>query len=193
MFKLQIEPWDQVQNIEISTIYATIRLREEGDFVNYEHSEHGRWEHVEYKFRIRKRENYKQYVKELVEVDVEPVDLKNLIGTLAYFREIYQQVVSTYRRGVMANARLRWWDEEILVEFDLQAARGEEYNEVQSMIKASCNNEYLVFLHWEKSEDVEEDLKSHTVDAAGLYMLFKEYIQASNLQNSAPKEEPDKT
>ena len=185
MFKLQIEPWDQVKNVEISTIYATIRLKEEDDYVEYNHSEYGKWEHIEYKFRVRKRENYKQYVKELAEIDVEVVDLKNLIGTMSYFREIYQKVLSMYRRGVMADVTLRWWDKEMLIEFSLYALKGKEYNEVQSVLKASYNDEHLALLHWETSEDVEEDLKNHTVDAAGLYLLFKEYIMA--------QQEPGKT
>jgi hypothetical protein len=176
MFKLQIEPWDQIRNIEISTIYATIKLNEEDDFIRYEHSEYGRWEYVEYKFHIRKRENYKQYVKELAEIDIEVVDLKNLIGTMAYFREVYQQALSMHRRGVMVDVTLRWWDKEILVEFSLHATKDKENNEVQSVVKASYNDEHLAFLHWVTSEDIEEDLKDHTVNAAGLYMLFKEYV-----------------
>jgi len=176
MFKLQIDQWDSVKSLEISTIYTTIRLDEESDFVRYEHSEYGRWEHIEYKFRIRKRENYKQYVKELAEIDVEVVDLKNLIGTMAYFREIYQQTVSMYRRGVMANNMLRWWDKGMLIEFDLYVSKGEKENVAQSVLKVSYGDEYLNLLHREASDDVEEDLKTHTVGAAGLYLLFKEYV-----------------
>ena len=189
MFKLQIEPWDQVKNIEISTAYATIRLSEEGDFVNYEHSEYGRWESVEYKFRIRKRENYRRYVKELAEIDVEVVDLKNLIGTTAYFREIYQQALSMYRRGVMTDVALRWWDREMLIEFSLHASKGKEDSEILSKISVTYNNEYLTLLHSEVTEDVEEDLRHHTVDAAGLVLLFKEYV----FSDSAQGEEPSKT
>ncbi len=176
MFKLQIEPWDQIKNIEISTIYATIRLREEGDYVEYEHSEYGRWEHIEHKFRIKKRENYKQYVKELAEVDTEAPSLKNLVGVMAHFREIYKHVVSMYRRGTAADIAFRWWDKEVFVEFNLRASKGKEENEVQSVLKASYGDEHLAFLHWETSDSVEEDLERHAADAAGLYMLFKEYV-----------------
>jgi hypothetical protein len=179
MFKLQIEPWDQVKSLEISTIYAAIRLNEEDDFVNYEHSEYGHWETVEYKFRVRKRENYKQYLKKLAEIDIEVVDLKNLIGTMAYFREVYQHVVSMYRRGTTADLTFKWWDKEVLVEFNLYASKGKERDEVQSKISTTYNDEHLVLLHWETSEDVEEDLMAHTVDAAGLYLLFKGYVLPS--------------
>jgi hypothetical protein len=185
MFRFQIEPWDQVKDIEISTIYASIRLKEEDDYVEYNHSEYGKWEHVEYKFRVKKRENYKQYVKELAEIDVEVVDLKNLIGTMSYFREIYQEVLSMYRRGVMADATLRWWDKEILIEFSLHALKGKEDNEVQSILKATYGDEHLVLLRQEMTEDAEEDLERHTKDAAGLYMLFKEYVML--------QQEPGKT
>ena len=185
MFKLQIEPWDQVRSVEISTVHATIRLKEESDYVEYSHSEYGRWEHVEYKFRIRKRENYKQYVRELAEVDVEVVDLKNLVGVMAFFREVYQHVASLYRRGAAANLTFKWWDGEIFVEFGLYASKGEKENEIQSVIRASYSDEYLTFLHQEAAEDAEEGLKKHTEDAVGLYMLFKEYVLA--------QQEPGKT
>ena len=176
MFKLQIEPWDQVKNIEISTIYATIRLKEEDDYVEYSHSEYGRWENVEYKFKVKKRQNYKEYVKMLAEVDVEPVDLKNLAGVMAFFREIYQHAVSLYRRGTTANLMFRWWDREVLVEFNLYASKGKEENEVQSAVKALHGDEHLELLRQEMTEDVEEDLERHTKDAVGLYMLFREYV-----------------
>jgi hypothetical protein len=185
VFKLQIEPWDQVKSIEISTIYATIRLREEGDYVEYEHSEYGNWEYVEYKFKIKKRQNYKEYVKMLAEVDVEPVDLRNLVGVMAFFREVYQHVVSLYRRGSAANLTFRWQDREVQVEFVLYASKSEKDSEIQSIIRASYGDEHLAFLHQEVTEDVEEDLKKHTEDAVGLYMLFKEYI--------LPQQEPGKT
>ena len=176
MFKLQIEPWDQVKSIEISTIYATIRLNEEGDFATYEHREYGRWEHVEYKFRIRRRQDYKEYLKDFIEINVEPVDLKNLMGTAVFFREVYQYVTSLYKRGAMAESTFRWWDKEVFVEFSLYASRGKEGNEVQSVIKASYGDEHLALLHSETSENVDEDLEKHTKDAVGLYMLFKEYV-----------------
>jgi len=176
MFKLQIEPWDQVKSFEISTIYATVRFNEEDDFLKFEHIEHGHWESVDYKFYIKKRDNYKQYLRMFAEVDIETIDLKNLTGTMSFFREVYNHIVSMYRRGIMADLAFRWRDNDILVEFSLYASRLKEESEILSKIKTAYGDEYLVMLHQEMSEDVESDLMTHTVNAVGLHLLFKEYV-----------------
>jgi len=185
MFRLEIDSWDQVKKLNISTIQASIKLEEEGDFVTYELLEYGHWEFAEYKFKVKKRQGYKEYLKRLAEVDVDKVDLKNLAGIMAFFREIYQNTVSLYRRGTAADITFKWWDKGILVTFNLYAVKDKEGAEIQSRITAQFGDENVMLLRGEKSEDVEEDLERHTKDAAGLYMLFKEYV--------FQVQEPDKT
>jgi hypothetical protein len=68
------------------------------------------------------------------------------------------------------------WDQVKHVEFSLYASKGEEESEIQSVIKASYGDEHLALFHRELTENAEEDLEKHTKDAAGLYMLFKEYV-----------------
>ena len=176
MFKLEIDNWDQIKNLKISTIQATIELKEEEDFVIYSLSEYGHWEFAEYRFKVKKRQNYKEYLRMLAEVDVPKADLKNLTGVTAFFREVYQHAVSLYRRGAAIDITFKWWDRDILITFSLHAAKGEEWTEVQSRITAQLENEYVHLIHGEKSVDVEEDLKSHTENAVELYLLFKEYV-----------------
>ena len=185
MFRLEIDAWDQVKKLNISTIQASIKLEEEGDFVEYNLSEYGHWEFAEYKFRVKKRQDYKEYVRALAEVDVDSIDLKSLVGVMAFFREVYQNTVSLYRRGVAADTTFKWWDRDILTEFSLYAVKDKEGAEIQSRIAARYGDEYIVLIHGEKSFNAEEDLETHTKDAVGLYLLFKEYV----LQ----EQEPDKT
>ena len=185
MFRLEVDKWEQVRNLKMSTIQATIELKEEEDFAVYSLSEYGHWEFAEYKFKVKKRQNYKEYLRMLAEVDVPKVDLKSLTGVATFFREVYQNAVSLFRRGVAVDITFKWWDRGILITFSLHAVKGEERTEVQSRITAQFGDEYVDLIHGEKSEDVEEDLKSHTENAVGLYLLFKEYV----LQG----EEPGKT
>ena len=185
MFRLEIDAWDQVKALKISTIQATIELKEEEDFAIYNLFEYGHWEFAEYKFKVKKRQNYKEYLRMLAEVDVPKADLKNLTGIAAFFREVYQHAVSLYRRGVAVDITFKWWDRDILTTFSLYAVKDKEGAEIQSRIIAQLGDEYVNLLHGEKSEDVEEDLERHTKDAVGLYLLFKEYV----LQG----EEPSKT
>ena len=176
MFTLEIDRWNQVKNMKISTTHTAIELKEEEGFVVYNLSEYGHWESAEYKFRLKKRQDYKEYTKRFAEVDVDEVDLKSLTGVAAFFREVYQHAVSLFRRGVMADITFKWRDRDILITFSLHAAKGEERTEVQSRITAQLENEYVHLIHGEKSVDVEEDLKSHTENAVELYLLFKEYV-----------------
>jgi hypothetical protein len=176
MFRLEVDNWEQVRNLKISTIQATIELKEEEGFVAYNLSEYGHWEFAEYRFRLKKRQDYKEYVKRFAEVDVDEVDLKRLTGVAAFFREVYQHAVSLFRRGVMADITFKWRDRDILITFSLHAAKGEERTEVQSRIMAQLGDELVHLIHGEKSVDAEEDLERHTKDAVGLYLLFKEYV-----------------
>jgi len=136
MFEIKIEPWDQVREFKITTLGATIELKEEEDFAEYQASEYERWEYVEYKFRIRKREGYREYLRRFIEVDVETLELKNLMGILSNFAEVYQRVLGLYRRGIEADAHLKWRDGGIEVAFGLYAAREGEEPEAKSMLKA---------------------------------------------------------
>ena len=176
MFKLEIDNWNQIKNLKISTIQATIELKEEEDFVIYSLSEYGHWEFAEYRFQLKKRQDYKEYAKRFAEVDIDEVDLKSLTGVAAFFREIYQHTISLFRRGVIADITFKWRDKDILITFSLHAAKDKEWTEVQSRITAQLGNEYIHLIHGEKSVDVEEDLERHTKDAVGLYLLFKEYV-----------------
>ena len=176
MFRLEIDAWDQVKALKISTIQATIELKEEEDFAIYNLFEYGHWEFAEYKFKVKKRQNYKEYLRMFAEVDVPKVDLKNLTDIAAFFREVYQYTVSLYRRGVAADVAFKWWDKDILVAFSLYAVKDKEGAEIQSRITAQFGDEYVDLIHGEKSEDAEKDLERHTRDAAELLLLFKEYV-----------------
>jgi hypothetical protein len=176
MFTLEIDRWNQVKNMKISTTHTAIELKEEEGFVVYNLSEYGHWESAEYKFRLKKRQDYKEYTKRFAEVDVDEVDLKSLTGVAAFFREVYQHAVSLFRRGVIADITFKWRDRDILITFSLHAAKGEEWTEVQSRITAQLGDEFVDLIHGEKSVDAEEDLERHTKDAVGLYLLFKEYV-----------------
>jgi hypothetical protein len=176
MFRLEVDKWEQVRNLKISTIQATIELKEEEDFAVYSLSEYGHWEFAEYKFKVKKRQNYKEYLRTLAEVDVPKVDLKSLTGVAVFFREVYQHAVSLFRRGVVVDITFKWWDRDVLVAFSLYAAKGEERAEVQSRVTAQLGDEFVDLIYGEKSEDVEEVLKSHTENAVGLFLLFKEYV-----------------
>jgi hypothetical protein len=172
---LDIEPWDQVKSFRITTLYANIELKEEENFVHYEFVELGRLEGVEYKFRLRKRLNYKEYLKDFIQFDVDIIDLKNLIGALSYFREVHQHVTHLFRRGVVADLMFKWRDKDIRVSFGLHAAKSEEGAEVLSELTAEYENEYVMLRHSEKTENAEDELERHVKEAVGLYLLFKEY------------------
>ncbi len=175
-FTFDIEPWDQIKSFRIATLYTTTELKEEGDFVHYEFTEFGRLEGVEYKFRLRKRPNYKEYLKDFIQFDVDVIDLKNLVGAMSYFREVYQYVMHLFRRGVVADLVYKWRDKDVYVSFGLRAAKSEEGAEVLSKLTAEYGNEYVALYHSEKVENAEDGLESHVKEAVGLYLLFKEYI-----------------
>ena len=176
MFRLEIDTWDQVKSLKISTIQATIELKEEEGFAVYSLSEYGHWEFAEYKFKVKKRQDYKEYVKRFAEVDVDEVDLKSLTGVAAFFREVYQHAVSLFRRGAAVDITFKWWDRDILTAFSLYAVKDKEGAEIQSRITAQFGDEYVNLIHGEKSGDVEGDLERHAKDAVGLFLLFKEYV-----------------
>jgi hypothetical protein len=177
MLKLtfDIEPWDQVKSFIITTLYADIKLEEEEDFVRYEFAEFGRLDGVEYKFRLRKRPNYKEYLRDFIQFDVDIIDLKNLVGGMSYFREVYQYVASLYRRGTVADLTFKWCDKDMHVSFGLRAARSEEGAEILSGLTAEYGSEYVKLHHSEKTENAEDELERHVKEAVGLYLLFKEY------------------
>jgi hypothetical protein len=104
---------------------------------------------------------------------------------MSYFREVYQHVVSLYRRGAAADLTFKWWDKDMFVTFSLYAVKDKEESEILSRMAIQYGDEHIMLLHGEKSAHVEEDLENHTKNAAGLYLLFKEYVLA--------QQEPDKT
>ncbi len=173
-----VEPWDQVKSIKVSTLCGFIELKEEDDAVFYRRVEYGCHESVDYKFRLLKRQDYKEYLKYFAEVDVDIIDLKDLVGVMSYFREVYHHVVSLYRRGTTADLTFRWRDRDTSVAFSLYASKGKEESEIQSLISAERGNEHVFLRHSEKVLDAEEGLERHTKEAVGLYMLFKEYVLA---------------
>jgi len=177
MIKLtfDIEPWDQIKSFKIATLYASAELKEEDDFVRYEFAEYGRLESIEYKFQLRKRPDYREYLKDFIQLDVDAVDLKDLVGTMSYFREVYQHVASLFRRGISADLAFKWHDKDIRVSFFLHAARSGEGAEVQSELTAEYEAEYVLLRRSEKAENAEDGLERRVKEAAGLYLLFKEY------------------
>jgi hypothetical protein len=178
MLKLMfdLEPWDQIKSFRIATLYAGIELKEEEDFVRYEFAEFGRLEGVEYRFRLRKRLNYKEYLRDFIQLDVDIIDLKNLIGVMSYFREVHQHVVHLFRRGMEADLVFKWRDKDIRVSFGLRAVKSGEGAEVLSGLTAEYENEYVALRHSEKTENAEDEFERHVKEAVGLYLLFKEYI-----------------
>jgi len=170
-----IEPWDQIKGFKIATLYANAELKEEGDFMRYEFAEYGRLESVEYKFRLRKRPDYKEYLKDFIQLDVDAVDLKDLVGTMSYFREVHQHVVSLFRRGISADLLFKWHDRDIRVLFGLHAAKNKEGVEVRGELMAEYEAEYIHFHHGEKAENAEDVFERRVKEAVGLYLLFKEY------------------
>jgi hypothetical protein len=175
-FDFQIDPWEQVRYIKINTLFAYIELKEDEEYVTYEHNEFGRYESVEYKFRLRKRPNYKEYIRDFIQFDVDVIDLKNLTGVMSYFREVYQYVVSLYRRGTIADLTFKWHDKDVHVSFGLHVARGGEGAEILNVLTAEYGSEYVKLHHSEKVESAEDELERHVKEAIGLYLLFKEYI-----------------
>ena len=176
MFRLQIDPWDQIRSFQISTLYTNMTLKEEGEYVAYEMYEYGRREFIEYKFRVVKRDNYKEYVKMLMELDVDVLSLKDLVGVLSYFRDVYQHALGLVRKGLLADVTFRWRDGDIIVSYTLYASKGGEEADIQSKLSAEFGSEYINFLHGETSPDIDEKLERHTQYAIGLYSLFKEYV-----------------
>jgi hypothetical protein len=177
MLKLafDIEPWDQIKSFRITTLYASMELKEEEDFVRYEFAEFGRLEGAEYKFRLRKRLNYKEYLRDFIQFDVDIIDLKNLVGAMSYFREVHQHVAHLFRRGTVADLTFKWRDKDIHISFGLRAARSEEGAEILSRLTAEYGSEYVTLHHSEKTENAEDELERHVKEAVGLYLLFKEY------------------
>jgi hypothetical protein len=185
MFTVRIEPWDQLKEFTIVTLRTKLELKEENEYIVYEMSEYGHFESVEYKFKLRKRENYKEYLKDFISINVDLIDLKDLAGTLARFREIFTRTLSLYRLGNMASAALRWHDGEIEIELNLYALKREEGDEVESITKIRYSDEYAALMRVEKGSRAEEMLEQHVKTAVGLYLLFKEY--------ALPIKEPNKT
>jgi hypothetical protein len=177
-FNFQVEPWEQVRHIKINTLYAYIELKEDEEYASYEHNEFGQYESVKYKFRLKKRQYYKDYLKDFINFDIDMVDLKNLVGTMSYFREMHQYVMHLFRRGIMTNLTFRWNDKDIHVSFGLFVKRDEGTIEVQSELVAEYGNEYISLYHSEKTEYVEDTLEHHTKEVVGLYLLFKDYLAA---------------
>jgi len=175
-FDFQIDPWEQVRFIRINTLFTYIELKEDEEYVSYEHNDFGQYESVKYKFRLKKRPYYKDYLKDFINFDVDIIDLKNLVGTMSYFREIYQYVAQLFRRGAMAGLTFKWHDKDIHVSFSLLVMRGEGAIDVQSELTTEYGNEYISLLHSEKTEYVDDVLERHVKEAVGLYLLFKEYI-----------------
>jgi hypothetical protein len=177
MLKLvfDIEPWDQIKSFRITTLYASIELKEEEDFVRYEFAEFGRLEGVECKFRLRKRPNYKEYLRDFIQFDVDAVNLKNLTGVVSYFQEVHQHVAHLFRRGMVADLKFKWRDKDMHVSFGLRAARSGEGAEILSGLTAEYGSEYVMLHHSKKAENAEDELERHVKEAVGLYLLFKEY------------------
>jgi hypothetical protein len=171
-----VEPWDQIKSFRITTLYADIKLEEKEDFIHYEFIEFGRLEGAEYKFRLRKRPNYKEYIRDFIQFDTDVIDLKNLTGVMSYFREVYQYVAVLYRRGAAADLTFKWRDKDMHVSFGLRAARSDEGAEILSVLTAEYGSEYVKLHHSEKAENAEDELERHVKEAVGLYLLFKEYI-----------------
>jgi hypothetical protein len=84
--------------------------------------------------------------------------------------------VSLFRRGVMTDLRFRWHDRDISVQFSIYASRGKEDVEIQSWLTAEHEGEHISLYHSERTTYVEDTFEMHTKEAAGLYLLFKEYI-----------------
>jgi hypothetical protein len=184
-FTFNVEPWDQLKHVKISTLYTYIELKEEEEYVSYEHTEYGQYESIKYKFRLKKRPEYKEYLKDFVSLDIDAVDLRNLMGTMAYFRELYQHAASLLRRGVMADLAFRWHDKDISIQFSLYTSKGEEGVEIQSWLAAEHGGEHISLHHSERTTHIEDTLEAHTKDAVGLYLLFKEYITSDQVGEKA--------
>ncbi len=176
MFKFQIEPWDEVRSIQIRTRCVNITLREDGDYVVYELREHGETEYVEYKFKFKKREKYKEYVTKLVELDVVMPQLKDLSGTMSFFRDVYQYALSMYRRGLSVDIAFKWQDGNVTVSYSVYASKERGEIGVQNSLYAKIEDEYIYFRHGGTVKDIEVDMARHTQRVIGLYTLFKEYV-----------------
>jgi len=174
-FIFEIEPWDQIKSFRIATLHGNAELEEGEDFISYEFTERGLLESVSYKFRLRKRPDYKEYLRDFIQLDVDILDLKNLVGIMSYFREVYQNVLSLFRRGMAADLVFRWRDKEVHVLFGLHAVRSTENAEIEGELTAEYQNEYLSLRHRQKTEYVEDGLEHLVKEAVGLYLLFKEY------------------
>jgi hypothetical protein len=171
VFKL--EPWGEKAEVEMCGTTFCIELKDKEHRINVFYHEHGDRGGLTLDISLQKKEGYKEYVKKMVEFDLPPVPLNE--GSP--FFSTYEAAVKLFKEGKHVNLVAKWEHEGVWIGVTVIL----DNKRVYMLFRAVCGPHKLYYQSDIDTKEHDRWLRHFLINAAGLYLLFREYIKTEEL------------
>jgi hypothetical protein len=175
----KLEPWGEEAEVEMCGATYCIELKDKGQRINVFYREYSDREGRTLDISLQKKEGYKEYVKKMVEFDLPPVPLNG--GSP--FLSTYEAVVKLFKEGKHVNLVTKWEHEGVWIGMTVIL----DNKRVYTLFKAAYGPYTLCYQSDIDTTEHDRWLRHFLTNAAGLYLLFREYIKTEEL--SQPPQE----
>jgi hypothetical protein len=160
--------WQGDTELELCGATFCFQLKDKGHRVNVFYHEHGDGGSLALDISLQKKEGYKEYVKKMVELDLPPVPLNELP-----FFSIYETVMKLFSEKRDVQLTTKWEDGDAR----LRATVILDSKRVYTLFRAVCGPYELYYQSDVNTKEHDKWLRHFLINAAGLYLLFKEYVK----------------
>jgi len=165
----ELKPWKENMDLELCGATFCFQLRDKEHRIYVFYHEYGDKGSITLDISFQKIEGYKNYVKNIIEFDLPP----NAFNENSRLWNIYKSVLEMYEDKKEVNINLKWEDEGIMANVTTTL----EKDSVYVMLKLINGPHKLFFSASFDDEHPEDVLRRLMKDAAGFYVLFKEYVK----------------
>jgi hypothetical protein len=170
----KLEPWEGEVEIEICGTTFCIELKDRGHRVSVFYHEFGDRGSITLDVSLQKKDGYKEYVRRMVESDLPSAPLNE--GSP--FFSVYEAVMKLLKEEKHVSLTVKWEQEGVHV--STTAILDKE--RVYVLFRAVCGPHKLYYQSDINTKEHDKWLRHFLINAAGLYMLFREYVKVGEPQ-----------
>jgi hypothetical protein len=165
----KLEPWEGETEMEVCGTTFCIELKDRGHRVSAFYHEYGDRGSITLDIDLQKEDGYKDYIRKMVEFDLPPVPLNE--GSP--FFSIYESAVKLFKEGKNVNLTAKWEHEDTRMGVTVTLDRKRVY----VLFRAEHGPHRLYYQSDVGTKEHDKLLKRFLIEAAGLYLLLKEYVK----------------
>jgi hypothetical protein len=165
----KLEPWEGEAEMEVCGATFCIELKDRGHRVRVFYHEYGDRGSFTLDVDLQKKDGYKDYVRRIVELDLPSI----LLSEGSPFFSIYETATKLFKEGKHVSLTTKWEQEGVYMATTVILDKKRVY----VLFRAEHGPHRLYYQSDIDTKEHDKWFRHFLIEAAGLYMLFREYTK----------------